>query len=219
MSDIALPSFRPEPRCHVCRDDDIREHVNAMLANGSSFAQIARSITVDDGGEFSLDSIRNHASRHFPVQSAAQATYREIVERRAAQSQIDFEAGLATALTPLAFLETIMVKAFDRVVQADTEVSVETGLRAAEKLQAVIGSGDSGAQILEMQVQVGRIIDAIKATVPQPMLAEVLAKLKEPGPGCIDVSDCVTAESEDPFDQRDDDEPFDPGDDGEDDDF
>ncbi len=28
-------TFRPEPRCHVCRTDPIREQVNAMLARGS----------------------------------------------------------------------------------------------------------------------------------------------------------------------------------------
>ncbi len=88
----------------------------------------------------SLDSVRNHATRHFAVQNVAKATYREIVERRAAQNQIDFVNGLATAITPLAYLETMMVKGFQRLVQDDTEVSIETGLKAAEKLQGVLGA-------------------------------------------------------------------------------
>ena len=91
-------NFRPEPRCHVCRTDSIRELVNAMLANGSSYAQIVRAVAAEDAGEVSLDSVRNHASRHFPVQNAAQATYRQIVEHRAAENKVDFVNGVATAI-------------------------------------------------------------------------------------------------------------------------
>ena len=55
-----------------------------------------------------IDSIRNHATRHFPVQQVARATYREIVERRAQEAEIDFVNGVATALTPMAFYECVM---------------------------------------------------------------------------------------------------------------
>ena len=58
-----------------------------------------------DGHQITLDSVRNHASWHFPVQNVAKATYREILERRAREAQIDFANGLATALTPMAFYE------------------------------------------------------------------------------------------------------------------
>jgi hypothetical protein len=39
------------------------------------------------------DSIRRHAERHFPVQNAARATYREILERRAKANSVDFVNG------------------------------------------------------------------------------------------------------------------------------
>jgi hypothetical protein len=51
-----------------------------------------------------IDSVRNHCERHFPVQSIARATYRDIVECRAKQNGVDFVNGMVTALTPLAFL-------------------------------------------------------------------------------------------------------------------
>ena len=56
------------------------------------------------------NSIRNHTVRHFPVQQVARATYREILERRAKENSVDFIDGVATAITPLAVLETIMMK-------------------------------------------------------------------------------------------------------------
>ena len=37
-----------------------------------------------------VDSVRNHAARHFPVQNVARATYRQILERRAEGNGIDF---------------------------------------------------------------------------------------------------------------------------------
>ncbi len=208
--------FRPEPRCHVCRTDPIREQVNAMLASGSSYAQIVRAVAAAGTGELSLDSVRNHATRHFPVQNMAQGTYREIVERRAAQNQIDFVNGLATAITPLAYLETMMVRGFQRLVQDGTEVSIETGLKAAEKLQGALGEGDLGADVLRIRVQVGRIIDAVKAAVPESMWGEIAARLDDAELVQPSREPLYPGEDED---EDDDDEPFDPGDVGDDDDF
>ncbi len=45
-------------------------------------------------------------------------------------NRIDFETGVTNAITPLAFYETMMVKGFKRLVRDDTEVSIETKLRA-----------------------------------------------------------------------------------------
>ena len=57
-------------------------------------------------------SIRSEttATQHFPVQNIAKATYREILERRAQENEVDFVEGVATALTPIAFFEIVMVK-------------------------------------------------------------------------------------------------------------
>ena len=44
------------------------------------------------------------------------------------------------ALTPLAFFETIMVKSYETLVDSNTRVDVNTGIVAASRLQAVIGS-------------------------------------------------------------------------------
>ena len=93
----------------------VRKKVNDMLATGASYAMIVRALAADNAeldkcDRVTIDSVRNHCGRHFPVQSVAKATYREILERRARENRIDFIEGVATALTPIAFFETVMVK-------------------------------------------------------------------------------------------------------------
>ena len=138
------------------------------------------------------------------MQSVAKATYREVVERRAHENRVDFVEGVATALTPLAFYEVAMNKAFRALVDDRTEVSVETGLRAAEKLQSVLDGRERGTDVLELKVQLGQIIAAVKSTVPQELWVAIVEKLDE-AEQHSEVLDVGT----DSFDD-DDDEPFDP---------
>jgi hypothetical protein len=127
-----------------------------------------------------VDSIRNHSGRHFPIQNVAKATYREIVQRRAEQNRVDFVSGVATALTPLAYFEIVMNIAFRNLIDDDAEVSVDTGLRAAEKLQSLLDKRGQGDEIAEMRVQVNQILNAVKAVVPQQMWGDIIEKLDQP---------------------------------------
>jgi hypothetical protein len=54
-----------------------------------------------------IHSIRNHTARHFPVQQADRPAYRETLERRAKQNGVDFLEGVVTAITSVAFFETM----------------------------------------------------------------------------------------------------------------
>ena len=132
--------FHLEPRCRVCRNDDSRTKVNDMLAAGASYAMIQRALDegnarLDKRDRVTIDSIRNHSARHFPVQNVARATYREILEQRAKENGVDFVEGVATAITPMALYETIMVKGYETLVDPDTKVDVNTGMIAAGRLQ------------------------------------------------------------------------------------
>jgi hypothetical protein len=199
--------FYLQPRCRVCRNDALRRKVNDQLSVGTSYAQIVRTLAEDNAKldrreRVTIDSIRNHCGRHFPVQQTAHATYREILERRARENQIDFVEGVAIALTPTAFYEVVMNKAFRALVDDRTEVSVETGLRAAEKLQSVLDGRERGTEVLELKVQLGWIQAAVKSTVPQEMWDEIVEKLEEfeQHPEALDVE----------ADSFDDDDPYDP---------
>jgi hypothetical protein len=200
--------FHLEPRCRVCRNDVLRKKVNDMLAAGTSYAMVLRALAADNTeldkcDRVTVDSIRTHTAKHFPVQSVAKATYRAILERRARENQVDFIEGVATALTPLAFYEVVMAKAFRTLVDDGTEVSVETGLRAAEKLQSVLDGRERGTDVLELKVQLGRIGEAVRAVVPQEMWAAIVEKLEE-----LEQHSEALSVGRDSFD--DDDDPYDP---------
>ena len=199
--------FHLEPRCRVCRNDLVRKKVNAMLACGGSYAQIVRALGEDNAhldkrDQVTVDSVRTHTTKHFPVQQTAHATYREILERRARENQVDFVEGVAIALTPMAFYEVVMNKAFRTLVDDGAEVSVETGLRAAEKLQSVLDGRERGTDVLELKVQLGQIIDAVKSTVPQELWGEIVEKLEqlEQHPEALDVEADALDDADDGYD-------------------
>ena len=189
----------------MCRNDQVRTKVNDLLATGSSYAVIVRALAADNAeldksDRVTIDSIRNHTVRHFPVQNVAKATYRRILERRAQENGVDFVKGVATAITPLAFLETVMVKSYETLVDSDTTVDVSTGMIAAGRLQALIESRASGTRIADLMVQMGHIISAIHSTVPEELWPEILCKIH--GPVAADTpadefEDCDDAEDDD----------------------
>jgi hypothetical protein len=193
----------------VCRNDLVRKKVNDLLASGASYAMILRALR-DDNAELdkpdrvTIDSIRNHTARHFPVQNVAKATYREILERRAQENGVDFVEGVATAITPIAFLETVMVKSYETLVDSDSKVDVNTGIMAAGRLQSLIDSRDYDHELLVMKVQMAAICAAVKSTVPQSMWGEIIEKLDEAEqhPEALEVSRESSGD--------DDDEPYDP---------
>jgi hypothetical protein len=210
VESIELPAvlhqFPLEPRCRVCRNDQLRTKINDMLATGVSYAMILRALhkdndQLDPPDRVTIDSIRNHTRRHFPVQNVARATYRAILERRAQENGVDFVNGVATAITPMAFYETVMVKGYETLVDSDTTVDVNTGMVAAARLQALIESRAGRTSMAEILYKMDRIINAIHATVPEELWPEILRKIDGPA-----AADRLTDEFDD-YDQQDE---FDP---------
>ncbi len=198
--------FHLEPRCRVCRNDHLRKKVNDMLASGVSYAMILRALKddntkLDKRDRVTIDSIRNHTARHFPVQNVARATYRRILERRAQENGVDFVNAVATAITPMAFFETVMAKGYETLVDPDTKVDVNTGMIAAGRLQALIESRASSNKMVDMWAQMSRIIEVMHHFVPEERHEELLRQLEWRGPVAADTpadefEDCDDAEDE-----------------------
>jgi hypothetical protein len=70
----SVPGNQWEPRCRVCRNDQLRKKVNDLLVIGSSIivrALAADNAELDNCDRVTIDSVRNHCTRHFPVQNVA----------------------------------------------------------------------------------------------------------------------------------------------------
>ncbi|WP_457142312.1 hypothetical protein [Mycobacterium sp. URHB0021] len=63
---------------------------------------------------------------------------------------------MATALTPIAFFETVMVRRCENLVDSDTRVDVNTGIVAAGRLQSLIDSRDRRPRSVGDEGQVTR---------------------------------------------------------------
>ena len=123
---------------------------------------------------------------------------------------------MATALTPIAFFETVMVKSYETLVDSDTKVAVNTGIVAASRLQSLIDSRDYSRDLLVMKVQLGQINEAVRSVVPESMWGEIVEKLEE-----LEQHQEALSVGTDSFDDADDD-PYDPTefiDDDDDDEF
>jgi len=133
-----------QPRCRICRNDSLRTKVNDLLTTGASYAMVLRAIgddnaTLEQRDRVTIDSIRNLTVRRFPVQNVARATYREILERRAKENGIDFFEGVTTAITPMAFLETVMVKGYQSGPCVEGLAAEEVPAAAGGVLSAATG--------------------------------------------------------------------------------
>jgi hypothetical protein len=171
-----------EPRCHVCRNDEVRNKVNDLLASGASYAMTLRALGNDNAAGVTTDSIRRHADRHFPIQNVARATYREILERRARENSVDFVEGVATAITPMALLETVMVRSYESLVDPATQVDVKTGITAACRLQEMIDSHTDQLDWVKAQAEMGRVVELVRAFVPTERWPELRAALRGEAP-------------------------------------
>jgi hypothetical protein len=188
--------FHLEPRCRVCRNDQVRTKVNDLLATGASYAMVLRALgdhnaNVEKRDLVTIDSIRNHCGRHFAVQQVARATYREILERRAQENSVDFIEGVATAITPLAVLETIMVKGYQTLVEEGTTVSYRDAMEAALKLNEIARKDEGAMDRARMLADMGRIIEVVRTFIPSERWPDVQAALRGETPASQQTSQAV----------------------------
>jgi hypothetical protein len=132
-----------------------------------------------------------HCTRHFPVQNVARATYRDILERRAKENRADFIEGVATAITPLAFLETVMVKGYQTLVDEHTSVSYRDGMDAALKLNEITRKDEGAMDRARTLADMGRIIEVVRTFIPSERWPEVQAALRGETPASQQTSQAV----------------------------
>src|ERR1700754_4673215 len=191
-----INGFHLEPRCRICRNDQVRAKVNDLLATGASYAMVLRALGDDNAklqqrDRVTIDSIRNHTVRHFPVQQVARGTYREILERRARENSVDFIEGVATAINPLAVLETVMVKGYQTLFGGGTHVSYRDAVEAALKLNEIARKDEGAMDRARMLADIGRIIEVVRTFIPAERWPDVQAALRGETPASQQTSQAV----------------------------
>ena len=85
---------------------------------------------------------------------------------------------MATAITPLAFLETVMVKGYQTLVDEDTTVSHRDGMDAALKLNEITRKDEGAMDRARTLADMGRIIEVVRTFIPAERWPEVQAALR-----------------------------------------
>jgi len=144
-----------------------RQKVNTLLGYGLSPREI-HSFIADINEKrpkrfkITVDSIRNHKTRHFNIQAPTQAGFRRILEKRRAQMADEFAEGAASLLTGMAYLDVVAQKGWQNLIREDTVVNYETGLKAILQLEAMQREGQIEHQIAEMRRDVSLLQQAVK---------------------------------------------------------
>ena len=189
--DDRLYVFRPETRCRVCTND-ASASVNKMLAHAMTYADIERSLEpinnlLPKDQRITYQSISTHAKKHFPIEQAASAVYRKLVEKRAEEYEVDFTNGVGSALVPMAYLDVVMHRGFETLVDENTVVDVETGMRAAEQLQQISAKNADENDMADLMLKLHRIVEAVKAVVPEEMFEDILSHMDGQASAPLDV--------------------------------
>lgn len=204
---------RPEPRCRVCRDEPVRVLVNKLLAHGMTLRDIEDVVRPLNRGKaprdrINLNNIREHRKRHFDVQSPANAVYRAIVEQRARELNVDYELGIGTAVTHLAYLDTMIAKGYETLINEETVVSAQEGLSAAMKRNELTRKDAGAVEQARMMAEMDRVIAVVKEVCTPEQLAIMGSRLS--GGEQTTVPMPVTAQRMDePYDPSEDHDDFD----------
>ncbi|WP_232303199.1 hypothetical protein, partial [Dietzia papillomatosis] len=101
------------------------------------------------------------------------------IERRAREQQLDLDDGVRTALTPLAYFEAVMQRAFENLAGGSADVSIQAGLSAAAHLREATTSPSDEMEIAHVMVKMDQVIRAVREIVPEEMWHLIVDRLEE----------------------------------------
>lgn len=182
--------FRPSAQCRICQTEGAAEVTNKMLSYGATHQDVLDvlqplNLRRPRKEQITLNSIGHHARNHFPLEEAAKAVYRKLIEKRAAEAEKDFINGVGGAVTALGFLDVVVQKGYENLVEEDVIVGVDTAIRAAKELAAIEAQRDSNdTDIADIMVKMDQVIRAVREETDPETWNRIAARLKgTPAPG------------------------------------
>lgn len=195
--------FKPATQCRVCNTEGASEVANKMLSYGATYQDIMDvlkplNLRRPKNDQITVSSIGHHARNHFPLEEAASAVYRKLIEKRAAEAEKDFINGVGGAVTALGFLDIVVQKGLENIVQEDITVSPDTAIRAAKEIATIEAQRDSNdADIADIMVKMNAVIDAVREEADPETWERIVSRLNgEDPPSQPEVLE-VEAETED----------------------
>lgn len=171
-------------KCRVCRDDAVLALVNKLLAVGFTVPDVLRALADHNAKlrasglpEITRDSLYNHRSEHFDVQSPAAAIYRRIQEEAALKYGADWREGVGTVLNAVSYYQTMMVKGYETLMNPTYVVNPVDGAAAAQKLHNLQRQDEDAYDRAQMLAKMNRIVEVVRHFVPMEQWPHVQAVL------------------------------------------
>lgn len=200
--DQRVDLFRPATNCRVCQTEGASEVANKMLSYGATYRDIMDILAPlntrrPKDEPITVASISNHARRHFPLEEAANAVYRKIVEKRAKEAEVDFINGVGGAVTALGFLEVVVQKGYENVIQEGVTVGPDTAVRAAKELASIEAQRNADdTDIAEVMVKMNEVIQAVREEADPETWERIRSRLSGEESPAQSRQDAIEAEVE-----------------------
>lgn len=186
--DQRVDLFRPAAQCRICQTEGATSVTNKLLSYGATHQDILDvlkplNLRRPKDEPITLNVIGHHARNHFPLEEAANAVYRKLIEKRAAEAEKDFINGVGGAVTALGFLDVVVQKGYENLVEEDVIVGVDTAIRAAKELATIEAQRDSNDNdIADVMVKMDQVIKAVRDVVPEEMWDQIAARIQGQSP-------------------------------------
>lgn len=196
--------FRPAAKCRICQTEGASEVTNKMLSHGATYADVMvvlepLNLRRPKNDQITINSISHHAKNHFPLEEAANAVYRKLIEKRAAEAEKDFINGVGGAVTALGFLDVVMQKGLENIIKQEVTVNPDTAIRAAKEIAAIEAQqSKEDTDIAAVMVQMDEVIRAVREETDPDAWERIRARLSgEPVPARHANYDAIEAEVDD----------------------
>lgn len=180
--DAGALDIQPNPRCKVCRTDSVRAVANRLIALGDTLTDVVQALepinaTLPQADRVNYHDLWRHRHRDFDIQASAYAVHRQIAERKAREMGQDYELGVGNIVNYLSFLHSMMIKGYETLIDPETVISPDAGLKAARDLEDIRRESEGEVDKAQLVAEMGHIISVVRQFVPKDQWTALQAAL------------------------------------------
>lgn len=157
-----------EPRCKVCQSPH-RQLIDQMLVGGLTYSEIERQFAF---ASIPRRSISAHKDKHLGYEEAA---IREVIEREAKKTQMNYEEGVSRLVSKNTYLEVALQKAYDALINNTTIVEPKDAVKVIEQLHK-LQDEHQGVAMDELRIQFQMFMQAVKELVERDRWESIVGR-------------------------------------------